>query len=264
MSAPLAFGPGEKARGHGLPEARDRCALALEYGKEAVRYVDASPCYAGAVGVVSAHRREFDAWYRRDDRTPPAKVAQIIYQHARRLGATPEAVQFLRQFVTISNEEAKTMTTTAENNAAAKPNFGAPAPKKSVAEAKPPKAAATKETAAKAAAPKAEKAAAPKAEKAKSAPAKKAEPKAAPAKKAEPKAVAEPATLPATYPKPTKDEKSGAYIRRLIQAEKFSPDQIVLIVHEHFEGSKAGKSDVSWNRGKLIKDGWVPTKVAKK
>lgn len=182
MSAPLAFGPGKRSKEHPMPEARDRSALVIDYGRKGVTFVDASPAYERApIAVTSVARVEFDNWYSPDKKTPPAKVAEIIKQHARRLGATPQAIEVLRQFVSISKEEEKIMTAIAETTT--KPNFGAPASKKSVAEAKPAKAAATKAETPKVAsttktepAPKTDqttkaKDAAPKAEKAKAAPA---------------------------------------------------------------------------------------------
>lgn len=47
---------------------------------------------------------------------------------------------------------------------------------------------------------------------------------------------------------------SGAYIREQLLAGK-ATDAIIKEVHEKFPGSKAGPSDIAWNRGKLRKDG---------
>jgi hypothetical protein len=62
-----------------------------------------------------------------------------------------------------------------------------------------------------------------------------------------------------TLPKVQDGEGSGAYIRRLLKAGYVDTQAILAAVHSQFEGSKAGPSDVSWNKGKLKKDeGWVP------
>jgi site-specific DNA-cytosine methylase/2-polyprenyl-3-methyl-5-hydroxy-6-metoxy-1,4-benzoquinol methylase len=56
------------------------------------------------------------------------------------------------------------------------------------------------------------------------------------------------------------DEKSGVYIRRLLTLG-FTADPILEAVHAQFPGSKASKSDISWNRAKLAKEGF-PVKAA--
>lgn len=53
---------------------------------------------------------------------------------------------------------------------------------------------------------------------------------------------------------PADGEKSGAFIRRCLQAG-MGDDDILAVVHAHFEGSKASKSDISWNKQKLRKLG---------
>ena len=54
--------------------------------------------------------------------------------------------------------------------------------------------------------------------------------------------------------KPGRGPGSGEYIRELILAGD-STEQILTKVKARFPDSKAGPSDVSWNRGKLRKDG---------
>lgn len=57
---------------------------------------------------------------------------------------------------------------------------------------------------------------------------------------------------------PGDGEKSGAFIRRCLTAG-MTDDDILATVHGHFEGSKASKSDISWNKQKLRKEGIEPT-----
>ena len=52
---------------------------------------------------------------------------------------------------------------------------------------------------------------------------------------------------------------SGAYIRSLL-VQGHAGDAILAAVHAHYPGSKATKSDIAWNRGRLRKEG---TEVAK-
>ena len=54
------------------------------------------------------------------------------------------------------------------------------------------------------------------------------------------------------------DEGSGAFIRRLLKAG-MDDAAILAAVHSQFDGSKASKSDINWNKGKLKKEeGWAP------
>lgn len=48
---------------------------------------------------------------------------------------------------------------------------------------------------------------------------------------------------------------SGAYIRELIMGGKHDTARIVEMVHKKFPESRAKAGDVSWNRGKLKRDG---------
>lgn len=66
-----------------------------------------------------------------------------------------------------------------------------------------------------------------------------------------PAAKAGPAARP---PDVVAGEGSGAYIRRCLAAG-FGDDEILASVHASFPGSKAKKSDISWNKGKLRKEG---------
>jgi site-specific DNA-cytosine methylase/2-polyprenyl-3-methyl-5-hydroxy-6-metoxy-1,4-benzoquinol methylase len=54
-------------------------------------------------------------------------------------------------------------------------------------------------------------------------------------------------------PKP--GQGSGAFIRDLLLTGRYPTERILELVHEHFPASKAGKSDVAWNRGWLKKRG---------
>jgi hypothetical protein len=53
-------------------------------------------------------------------------------------------------------------------------------------------------------------------------------------------------------------EGSGAYIRRMLKAGYLDTPTLLAAVHAQFEGSKAGPSDISWNKNKLKGEGWVP------
>jgi hypothetical protein len=55
--------------------------------------------------------------------------------------------------------------------------------------------------------------------------------------------------------KPKTDETCGAFIRRLIMMDKVTGDEIAALARKNFKGSTATKADVSWNRGKLRRDG---------
>lgn len=50
-------------------------------------------------------------------------------------------------------------------------------------------------------------------------------------------------------------EKSGAYIKRLLQEETFTTDEIVGAVKDYFPDSKVSASDVAFHRAKLKADG---------
>jgi site-specific DNA-cytosine methylase len=58
-------------------------------------------------------------------------------------------------------------------------------------------------------------------------------------------------------------EGSGAYMRRLLVAG-FQTPEILEAVHRQFPGSKAGPSDVAYNKNKLKKDGAAPVIVEAK
>lgn len=62
------------------------------------------------------------------------------------------------------------------------------------------------------------------------------------------------AAIKLVAPKSEEGEGSGAYIRRLLQMNKFTDDQILQLVHKNFSGSKAKKSDINWNRNRLAKE----------
>jgi site-specific DNA-cytosine methylase/SAM-dependent methyltransferase len=52
---------------------------------------------------------------------------------------------------------------------------------------------------------------------------------------------------------PHDGEGSGRYIRRLLR-HGVSGDQVLELVHAHYEGSKASKADIAWNRGRMRKE----------
>lgn len=62
------------------------------------------------------------------------------------------------------------------------------------------------------------------------------------------------ASMPRTSNGVPRKTGSGLRIRELLQAGK-DADTILAIIHKEFPGSKATKSDVSWNRGKLRAEG---------
>lgn len=53
---------------------------------------------------------------------------------------------------------------------------------------------------------------------------------------------------------PPRKPGSGARIRELLQ-KGWDAEKILVVIHREFPGSKATKSDVAWNRGKLRKEG---------
>lgn len=63
-----------------------------------------------------------------------------------------------------------------------------------------------------------------------------------------------PASPSAAVPPRQEEEKSGVYIRRLLVLG-YPADPILAAVHAQFPGSKASKSDISWNKAKLAKEG---------
>lgn len=54
---------------------------------------------------------------------------------------------------------------------------------------------------------------------------------------------------------PAAGQGSGAYIKSLLLGGAHTTEQILALVHQHFPKSKASKSDVVWNRGRLKKEG---------
>jgi DNA (cytosine-5)-methyltransferase 1 len=54
--------------------------------------------------------------------------------------------------------------------------------------------------------------------------------------------------------KPKEGLGSGAYIRLLLSMARYTPAQIVELVHRHYPGSKATTKDVYWNKRKLLQD----------
>jgi DNA (cytosine-5)-methyltransferase 1 len=61
--------------------------------------------------------------------------------------------------------------------------------------------------------------------------------------------------IPATGASPASGMGSGAFIRQLLLNGLHTTDQILELVHLNYPASKAGKSDVAWNRGWLKKRG---------
>jgi hypothetical protein len=125
----LSFGPGLRPKFVGAVY-HDHAAIVTDYGKTRVQHLR---LYGGedlglVLDLVYVQRREFDAWYARDLKTPPARLVDLFYQHARRFGATPAAVETLRRLINIPDEEAKKMNDIAKEQTL-RPTFGAPAPK---------------------------------------------------------------------------------------------------------------------------------------
>jgi hypothetical protein len=58
--------------------------------------------------------------------------------------------------------------------------------------------------------------------------------------------------VPGTGEEKGQHEGSGAMIRRLWMTGKYTPDQLVEIVHKNFPGRTTKKSDVYWNYKKLL------------
>lgn len=50
-------------------------------------------------------------------------------------------------------------------------------------------------------------------------------------------------------------EKSGEFIRRLWMTGKYTPEQILELVHKNWEGRKTKVADIYWNYGKLLQSG---------
>ena len=53
-------------------------------------------------------------------------------------------------------------------------------------------------------------------------------------------------------PAPTSGQGSGAYIRQLLTLERWTPTEIIELVHQHYPTSRATTKDVSWNKRKLM------------
>jgi hypothetical protein len=199
--------------------------------------------------VVSSHRLEFDAWFAPDARTPPEKLAQVYHQFARRLGATPEVLEVLRQLkVDIDEKEISTMTTKAAADAP-RPTFGAPA--KAASETKDPKpgtapsgATAVKKPAAGKRPPEA--------------PVKPATQK--PSTAAKPAAVVQKpaAAKPAAAADKAKKPSAGARFCELIMANKLTDDEIFAKVKAEFGLDDKKRSYVGWYRNDLKKKGQNP------
>ena len=71
---------------------------------------------------------------------------------------------------------------------------------------------------------------------------------------------------PVGPPPPSPGEGSGAYMRRLMRSGYDDTTAILAAVHANFKGSKAGPSDVAWNRAKIRKEdgGTAPAPAATK
>ena len=60
-------------------------------------------------------------------------------------------------------------------------------------------------------------------------------------------------------PKPKPGVGSGAYTRVLLMTGRYHAERILELVHEHYPMSKAGKSDVAWNREAFDASGYFRT-----
>ena len=125
MTTFLSFGPGPRAKDHPVAMVRTRPAIVTDYGKARVKALCILGMYGGEpLSVKDYNRVEFDAWFAKDAKTPPAKIAAVFFDIARRTGATPEAVGMLRQLgCAVSAKEEKDMVTIKTNHASAA--FGA-------------------------------------------------------------------------------------------------------------------------------------------
>ena len=130
------YGPGKRAREHPFPEYQDQTAIVLERNKKTVTHLS---LYSGMPMYLHVGRTatlEFDAWHEPTPNVPAIRIIDLFYQHARRLGATPEAVDVLRSVLSnLTDEECKTMvaTATAAQEAQAPKRGAPPAPPKATA-----------------------------------------------------------------------------------------------------------------------------------
>ncbi len=175
---------------------------------------------------------------------PAERCARLYAGYARFTGATEEAMRALQRLTTITEEDI-TMATAKRNATPPVKRGNAVTNEKETLAASVRTGTKVKDlpTGGTSRKPAATKAPAAKKASLKKPAAKKPEVKKAPAAKAAPKA-------PGEGRKPG----SGALIRELILKGK-DVDAILAEVKKRFPDSKAGPSDVSWNRGKLRKEG---------
>lgn len=69
------------------------------------------------------------------------------------------------------------------------------------------------------------------------------------------RAAATPARAPAGAPEPDEGQGSGSYIRALLVSDRFTPNEIVALVHQHYEGRKTTVKDVKWNYDRMRAEG---------
>jgi hypothetical protein len=130
------YGPGERGRDH--------TALVKSRDDEKVWAIMHYPDMPHNLHLGGIHIQEFDSWFAATPKVTPATLAALYLQHAKTQGATPEALDFLKQFINISEKDYQAMATKS-----------APTPKAPAAKAPAAKAPAAKAPAAKAPAAKA-------------------------------------------------------------------------------------------------------------
>jgi hypothetical protein len=166
---------------------------------------------------------------------PIEQAARLYAGYARTIGATEEVMKALRRFTKISDEDI-TMATAKRNAAPASKKSTAVKNEKETLTASVRTGTKAKDLPTGGTSRKAAKKITAKKPAAKKAPAKKA----APAK--------------AKTERTPRAPGSGALIRELILKGK-DTDAILAEVHKKFPDSKAGPADVSWNRGRLRREG---------
>jgi hypothetical protein len=171
---------------------------------------------------------------------PVEKAARLYAGYARTIGATEEVMTALRRFTKITDEEIDMAT--AKRNAA--PAVKKAAGKSTAVKNEKETLASSVRTGTKAK----DLPTGGTSRAAKKPAAKKPVAKKAPAKKAVPAKGKDKAERAPRAP------GSGALIRELLLKGK-DTDQILAEVHKKFPESKAGPADVSWNRGRLRKEG---------
>jgi hypothetical protein len=152
------YGPGKRAKEHPFEGCRDHSAIVLERDKKTVTHLGHYSDQPYYLHVGRTATLEFDAWHSPTPDVPPIRMIDLYYQHARRLGATQEAVDVLRSVLSnLTEEECDQMVATANAaKEAAAPKNGAVAGVKAPAAPKAPTKVAAPKAPGKVVTPKAE------------------------------------------------------------------------------------------------------------